>query len=126
MRSRLQRPRVRVCSPVVCAAAVLTAGTVLLLALGVCRFGGKTTHLRASATVARGTGGAAADMAEPAVRARAVESYGKLPLSFEANQGQTDRRVKFLARGSGCSLFLTGNEAVLSLRKGSQKSKVEG
>ncbi len=28
-------------------------------------------------------------------------SYGKLPLSFEANQGQTDPRVRFLARGSG-------------------------
>ena len=26
-------------------------------------------------------------------------SYGKLPLSFEANRGQTDARVQFLARG---------------------------
>ena len=69
--------------------------------------------------------GAATDKAERAVRARAVESYGKLPLSFEVNKGQTDSRVKFLSRGSGYSLFLTGNEAVLSLRKGSRQSKVE-
>ena len=39
--------------------------------------------------------------------------YGKLPLSFEANQGQTDSQVKFLARSSGYALFLTANEAVL-------------
>jgi hypothetical protein len=38
-------------------------------------------------------------------------------LSFEANQGQTDSQVKFLSRGSGYSLFLTGNEAVLALKK---------
>jgi len=49
-------------------------------------------------------------------------NYGKLPLSFEANHGQTDPQVKFLSRGHGYSLFLTGDEAVLALR--SQKSEV--
>ena len=44
-------------------------------------------------------------------------NYGKLPLSFEANQGQTDRQVRFLSRGDGYSLFLTGSEAVLTLRR---------
>jgi hypothetical protein len=52
-----------------------------------------------------------------------VESYGKLPLSFEINKGQADSQVKFLSRGSGYSLFLTGNEAVLSLRKGNSNGK---
>jgi uncharacterized repeat protein (TIGR02543 family) len=42
--------------------------------------------------------------------------YGKLPLSFEVNQGQSSSRVKFIARGPGYALFLTGDEAVLSLR----------
>ena len=46
-----------------------------------------------------------------------VEAYGKLPLSFEANQGQSDSRVDFLSRGSGYTLFLTPAEAVLTLRK---------
>jgi hypothetical protein len=64
----------------------------------------------------------AAFPAEPA-EPRLVEAYGKLPLSFEANQGQTDRQVKFLSRGSGYSLFLTGNEAVLSLRKSNSNGK---
>jgi hypothetical protein len=46
-----------------------------------------------------------------------LSDYGKLPLSFEANGGQTDAQVKFLSRGKGYSLFLTGNEAVIALKK---------
>jgi hypothetical protein len=46
----------------------------------------------------------------------AVVSYGHLPLMFEPNLGQTDSRVKFLARGNGYGLFLTSQEAVLTLR----------
>jgi hypothetical protein len=47
----------------------------------------------------------------------ALAAYGNLPLRFEANQGQTDPRVKFLARGSGSELFLANTEAVLVLTK---------
>ena len=50
--------------------------------------------------------------------ARVAAGYGKLPLSFEANQGQTDKQVKFLSRGPGYALFLTPTEAVLSLKAG--------
>jgi len=49
-------------------------------------------------------------------RTRISETYGKLPLSFEANRGQTDDRVKFLARGPGYTFFMTPTETVLSLR----------
>jgi hypothetical protein len=42
--------------------------------------------------------------------------YGQLPLSFEANQGQTDAQVQFLAHGQGYSLFLTAREAVFAFR----------
>jgi hypothetical protein len=48
-------------------------------------------------------------------QARSV--YARLPLSFEENRGQTDARVKFLARDRGYSLFLTSNAAVLKLRQ---------
>ena len=41
--------------------------------------------------------------------------YGKLPLHFEPNYGQTDGNVRFLARGAGYALFLTPKEAVLVL-----------
>src|SRR6266576_1657234 len=43
-------------------------------------------------------------------------AYGKLPLSFEENQGQTAREVRYVSRGSGYELFLTPQEAVLALR----------
>jgi Carboxypeptidase regulatory-like domain/Beta-propeller repeat len=39
-----------------------------------------------------------------------------LPLGFEVNQGQTDGRVKFHARGAGYELFLTQREIVLTLQ----------
>ncbi len=54
---------------------------------------------------------------DPAVQSRLAASYGKLPLSFERNAGQTDASVRFLSRGPGYALFLTGNEAVLSLER---------
>jgi len=44
-----------------------------------------------------------------------VNSYGALRLSFELNQGQTNGRVKFLARAGGYLLFLTPTEAVMAL-----------
>ncbi len=44
-----------------------------------------------------------------------LANYGRLPLSFESNQGQADPQVKFLSRGLGYELFLTGDEAVLAL-----------
>jgi Beta-propeller repeat len=49
--------------------------------------------------------------------------YGKLPLSFEANRGQTDSRVKFLTRGPGYTLFLTPGEAVLALEQSPAQGK---
>ena len=55
-------------------------------------------------------------------RAQLAENYGRLPLSFEANSGQADRSVKFLSRGSGYRLYLTGNEAVLTLRRNAATS----
>jgi hypothetical protein len=44
-------------------------------------------------------------------------AYGTLPLAFEANQGQTDPDVRYLAHGQSYQLFLTNQEAVLTLRQ---------
>lgn len=59
------------------------------------------------------------DKGQPDGRAeeRWKKAYAELPLSFEANRGQFDPRVKFLSRGPGYSLFLTTEEALLALRK---------
>src|SRR5437762_9888167 len=51
-------------------------------------------------------------------------AFAQLPLAFEENRGQTDPQVKFLARGSGYELFLTGDEAVLSLSRSANNSSV--
>lgn len=52
----------------------------------------------------------------PTQQTRLIEGYGKLPLSFEPNQGQADPQVKFLSRGDGYNLSLSSSEAVLSLQ----------
>jgi len=44
-----------------------------------------------------------------------ARAYAALPLRFEVNSGQTDPRVRFLARGAGYTLFLTPAEATLAL-----------
>ncbi|MFQ5480832.1 MAG: SBBP repeat-containing protein [Thermodesulfobacteriota bacterium] len=46
-----------------------------------------------------------------------MESYGKLPLYFVRNDGQTDKAVKFYERGAGHSTFFTEEGVVISLLK---------
>jgi len=48
---------------------------------------------------------------------RIAAAYANLPLEFEANGGQVDSRVKFVARSRGYNLFLTAEEAVISTRR---------
>jgi uncharacterized protein (TIGR03437 family) len=43
--------------------------------------------------------------------------YGNLPLSFEANMGQADPSVGFVARGRGYGILVTRAQAVLVLRR---------
>jgi len=50
------------------------------------------------------------------------DDHGDSPLTFEANQGQTDPQVKFITRTSSYNLFLTQTEAVMKV--GNQKSEV--
>jgi beta-propeller repeat-containing protein len=59
----------------------------------------------------------------PETRSRVNEAYGKLPLSFEINQGQASPQVKFFSRGSGYQLFLTSNEATLVLNKAATEKR---
>lgn len=54
---------------------------------------------------------------EPALpsRLRVAESYGKLPLSFIANQGQTDAQVLYYLRGKGGTIYFTPQAIVFDL-----------
>jgi hypothetical protein len=50
-------------------------------------------------------------------QAQVLSAFGKLPISFEPNQGQADGRVKFLAHGAGYGLYLAPKAALLSFPK---------
>src|SRR5262249_41646467 len=54
---------------------------------------------------------------------RLASAYASLPLSFEANQGQAGKEVKFLSRGRGYCLFLTSTEAIVVLSKAEPPSQ---
>lgn len=51
----------------------------------------------------------------PTQQAKFASGYGRLPMQFEPNMGQTDKQVHFTARADGGTLFLTNTEAVLTL-----------
>ncbi len=51
------------------------------------------------------------------------QAYGRLPMSFEANQGQAEDAVKFTSRGHGYQVFLTNSEAVLILQSQDRAEK---
>ena len=106
---------------------------VLLVAIGAAMLLHPASHIqlgdtRSIAPVFSGAANVSAPLvanAEQSSRARVAATYGKLPLSFELNQGQSDRQVRFMSRGSGYSLFLTSTEAVLALHKTQPKPKSE-
>ena len=90
---------------------------VATLGVAVLAFGG-LTHLRHQRATAAPIAATA-----PAIRAdqttRVRENFAALPLAFEANQGQTNPQVKYLARGSGYTVFLTQDETVFALHSSS-------
>ncbi len=53
-----------------------------------------------------------------AVSARSARTGG-LPLAFEENLGQTDERVRFMARAGGITAFVTATETVFALHSAS-------
>ena len=90
---------------------VAVIAAVALLAAG--RTG--LTH-RTHAAQPRSTARPVAQTSSPA--ARLTANYAALPLAFEANRGQADAPVQYIARGTGYKLTLTSSEAVMTLRKG--------
>ena len=74
--------------------------------------GEQAAKAEASALAARETSGSAQRNQD----SNWLEAYGKLPLCFEENVGQTAREVRYVSHGAGYELFLTPNDAVLALR----------
>jgi hypothetical protein len=99
-----------------CAVPVLAIIAVTLLAFSPAR------HSKAAGQVSAAHVTSQPATATPAARGRIQANYASLPLAFEANQGQTDSQVKYMARGNGYTLFLTANDAVFSLQSRSAES----
>ena len=59
-------------------------------------------------------------------RLQVEASFGKLPLAFEPNRGQTDSRVRFLSRAGNRTLWLTSDEAVLAVARRARVSRAGG
>ena len=55
-----------------------------------------------------------------------MAGFGKIPLSFEPNQGQTDPKVQFVAHGPGYSLYLAPGEAYVSLEPQPEQQTADG
>jgi hypothetical protein len=96
-------------------AACLAASFLLVAGLYIAegsRLQGKSSNVPASARSASSS--AAAKRSDSKV----LEAFGKLPLTFMENQGQTAQEVRYVSHGSGYDLFLTSQEAVVALRSG--------
>src|SRR4029077_7054790 len=66
----------------------------------------------ASAVIADGP---KASASSKTTTSKIVRNFGNLPLSFESNRGQSDPRVKFIARAHNETLFLTQTGATIAL-----------
>jgi hypothetical protein len=85
---------------------------VLLFAV----FGSAVKHELHGKTSSAPAGTGVAKPGSSKVNSRWAEAYGKLPMSFEENMGQTAREVRYVSHGGKYDLFLTSQEAVVALR----------
>src|ERR1039458_8213301 len=53
-----------------------------------------------------------------------VANYGKLPLGFEPNRGQTDTRVQFVSRGAGYTIFLSPTSVTFALQRTAESAVI--
>src|SRR5467141_3211883 len=67
-----------------------------------------------------------AAQADQMTQARLTDAYRSLPFSFEPNLGQSDARVKFLARTRGITVFLTATDTVLSTGRSAVRMRLVG
>jgi hypothetical protein len=79
--------------------------------------------LPAPAALATPSGNVALETVQPSpTRDQIAARSENLPLQFEANQGQADPQVDFIAHSGSYTIFLTAGEAVLAARGGATAS----
>jgi hypothetical protein len=106
----------------------LVAAVALLLALAVLAAlipasqAPSAGHSYSAASTDSRSGAGAAPVSEPGApqmsEREALDAYGKLPLSFVPNEGQTDEAVRYYAQGAGYGFFFTHKGATLSFAEG--------
>lgn len=69
--------------------------------------------------------GGAPPASGPVSSATVLERYGKLPLRFEVNRGQTAAGVDYIARGAGSSLALSADRARLTLPADTARARAD-
>jgi hypothetical protein len=77
-------------------------GALVIVAFAVMTFGSRPARIQAKQD-------------SEALRQEALNKISGLPLYFEANEGQVDSSVRYLARKGRYSLFLTDDAAVFSI-----------
>ena len=101
----------RVFFPAVCIVAVTVVAAATLIAVAPAKSGWHRSSPTAATAMSK------PQTVTPAEHARINAAYAALPLAFEANQGQVDPQVKYMARGNGYKLSLTSSEAIFTLHK---------
>jgi hypothetical protein len=107
---------------------VRVLGAAFILLLASCVALGSGSHRYAQNALAQASAfpiptvlGKSAAKSQPDAQA----ILGQLPLIFEPNQGQAESSVKFLAHGSGYSLYLDPSGALLSMQTARQASPAQ-
>ncbi len=102
----------------VCIVAVTVVAAVAFIAVAPVKSSGRLSSAVDSAVASK------SPAVTPAEHARINAAYAALPLAFEANQGQVDPQVKYMARGNGYKLYLASSEVVFTLHKRGEDSEV--
>lgn len=76
----------------------------------------EVTALQANAQHGKNTAKVPDKVPDKVTVAEVQTAVGKLPLAFEANRGQTDAPVKFMARAKGYTAFLTQDNVTLRMK----------
>jgi hypothetical protein len=104
--------------PAVWIVAVTVVAAATLIAVGPAKSGLRRSSPAIAAAMSQ------PQSVTPAEHARINATYAALPLAFEANQGQIDPQVKYMARGSGYKLYLASSEAIFTVHKQGGDSEV--
>ncbi|MFZ0817484.1 MAG: SBBP repeat-containing protein, partial [Candidatus Sulfotelmatobacter sp.] len=102
----------------VCIVAVTVVVAAILIAVAPAKPSGRLSSAVASTVASK------FPTVTPAEHAGINAAYAALPLAFEANQGQVDPEVKYMARGNGYRLYLASSEVVFALHKRGGDSEV--